>query len=127
MKNHIIQNRKTRGALARCFILEALNDPNHEMYTASDVEFARKLDITRLTVINIRKKSNLKGRKFRVIGMLRNMDTSKLTIKELASKLHMKYPNTYALVRKLSLPTLPDKRPIAYMLEHQKQRKKNER
>lgn len=127
MKNHIIQNRKTRGELARCFIRGALNDPNHEMYTASDVEFARKLDITRLTVINIRKKSNLKGRNFRVIGMLQKMDTSKLTIKELAAKLHMKYQNTYALVRKLGLQTQPDKKPIEYMLEHQRQRKKNER
>jgi hypothetical protein len=124
MKNHTIANRKLRGASARCFIQDALNNPHHAMYTASDVEFAKKLDVSRLTVINIRRRLKLKGRNFRVIGMLQKIDTSKLTIKELAAKLCIKYPNTYTLVRKLSLQTLQDKKPIDCMIEYQRSKNK---
>jgi hypothetical protein len=124
MPTKTISNRKTRGALARCYIQSALNNPHHLMYTASDVEFAKRLRVTRLTVINIRREMGLKGRNSRVIDLLLRIDTTTLTIKALCARLCLKYPNTYKLVRKMGLKTRPDIRPIDTMIEYQKRNRK---
>ncbi len=125
MKKHTIENRKTRGAIARNFILDVLSNPNHQMYAASDVEFAKMLNVTRLTVYNIRKELVLKSRKKRVIELIDREDISSMTMKDLSFKLNLKYQNIYQLTKKLGLKTLPDKKPIDFMLEHQRSKSKS--
>ena len=112
-----IKNRKKRGQNARQYIHKELNNPKSRMYTATDVQFAKECNVTRLTVINIRRELNLKSRYLRVIDLLRSIDTKRYTITELGRKLGLKYQNTYQLIKKLRLKTRPDKRPIENILE----------
>ncbi len=116
-----------KSANARMYIIQALNDPSHPMYAANDVEIARELQVTRLTVINIRKELNIECRKCRVLKLLRGVDTSMHTIKELAFKYRLKYQNTYQLIRAYGLKTRPDRRPIEFLIDSRKNRKNTSR
>jgi len=117
-------NRKKRGVLARQYLEDVFNDPCHPLYVASDVQLAKKLNITRLTVLNIRKEMGFTGRNERVIDLLNKTETKKFTLKELSMKLGIKYQNLYKLTRRLGLHTRTDKRPIEAMIEHQRRMKK---
>lgn len=120
-------DRASKCANARKYIDRALRDCSHPMYTANDVEIAKKLQVTRLTVINIRKELEIECRKNRVLNLLKGIDTSQNTIKELASKYRLKYQNTYQLTRAHGLQTRPDRRPIVALIESQKNRKNTSR
>lgn len=124
MKYQYCRNKRIRGILARIYIQRVLLNPQDPMYAASDCEFARKLNISRLTVVNIRKEFKLKNRKKRIVDLLNQIDTSTITIKDLSGKLCLKYQNTYQVIKQLGLKTLPDKKPIESMIEYQMQRKK---
>jgi hypothetical protein len=118
-------NRKNRGRLAREYLQDVFNNPNHPMYAASDVVLADKCNVTRLTIINIRKGLDLKNRNQRVIDLLHCVNTNRYTIAELAAKFGLKYQNTYKLLKKHRLQTRPDKPPIDSMLEYLGRKKKS--
>lgn len=124
MKYQYCRNKRIRGILARIYMQRVLINPQDPMYSASDVSLARKLNVSRLTIVNIRKELNLKNRKNRIVALLNQIDTQTLTMKELSSKLALKYQNTYQVVKTMGLKTLPDKKPIESMIEYQMQRKK---
>ncbi len=115
-------NKKNRGKLARQYLQDVFTNPGHPMYAASDVQFAKKLNVTRLTVINIRKDLNIKSRYHRIVDLLKSIDTRRYTITKLSEKIGLKYQNTYQLIKKHSLQTQQDKPPIESMLEHNKRR-----
>ncbi|NLD91341.1 MAG: hypothetical protein GX639_01600 [Fibrobacter sp.] len=123
MQRNIDKNRKNRGVLARHYLQTVFKNPKHPMYTASDTDFARDLNVTRLTVINIRKKLHMENRHNRIIDLLKQIDTTEYTLRELAALLDLKYQNLYKLVRMLKLQTRPDKKPIESMIEFQKKSK----
>lgn len=112
-----------KSANVRLYINQALCDPSHPMYAASDVRIAKELHITRLTVINIRKEQKIESRKSRILKLLNGLDTGSLTINEIASRFHLKYQNIYQLIRKHGLKTRPDKKPIESLIESRKNHK----
>ena len=120
MRNNFIKNKRTRGLLARRYLRKLQHNQKHPLYTATDIQLANKLNVTRLTIKNIRCELGLKCRNGRVVDLLQSIDTRKYTIKELASKVLSKYQNTYKLVKGLKLKTRRDKPPIECMLEHRK-------
>lgn len=92
MKYQYCRNKRIRGILARIYMQRVLINPQDPMYSASDVSLARKLNVSRLTIVNIRKELNLKNRKNRIVALLNQIDTQTLTMKELSSKLALKIP-----------------------------------
>lgn len=114
---------RQRAAVAQNFLESALADMNHTLFTAHDHVIAKQFNISRLTVINIRKRLSIKPRKDRVVELLKSIETSRYTLKELSAKLGLKYQNLYQIVRLLNLKTRPDVRPIVRLVEFQRRRR----
>lgn len=93
-----------RARLARQELEEIFGDPTHPLHVAKDIEFAKKYDVARHTIYKIRDEMKVPPRSKRVLNVLSNMDTSKYTLRELSSRLGLKYQNLYKVVTDENLP-----------------------
>lgn len=93
-----------RARAARQELEKIFNDPTHPLHLAKDIEFANQFDIARHTIYKIRDEMKIPPRSKRVLTVLKNMDTGKYTLKELSTKLGLKYQNLYKVVTDENLP-----------------------
>jgi hypothetical protein len=111
--------RRSKGKIAEIGVEMIFSNENHRLYTASDIEIAREYNVSRLTILNIRKQLSIKSRNERIIDILNKIDTTTMTLKELSVYLGVKYPNLHKIVKSLKLKTRPAIRPIKHI--HQSQ------
>lgn len=112
--------RRRKGELAKRGLEKIFSDVHNQLYTGSDVEIAKEFNVSRLTVFNIRKELSVKSRNERIVEVLKNIDTSALTLRELAIYTGVQYQNLYKIVKGLKLKTKADVRPIEHMIQHQR-------
>jgi len=94
---------KARKAMTKVFTGE--DDP---LYFAKDIEFARKFDVSRLTIYHIRDQLKVPSRSERIIKKLKKINLPNFTIKQLAEMLNLKYQNLYKIVTENHMRTKPD-------------------
>ena len=75
-----------------------LTDENHPLYLAKDIEFARRYDVSRLTIYNIRDDLKQPSRYQRIVKKLKSLDLSLYTINDLTKMLQVKYQNLYKII-----------------------------
>ncbi len=109
--------QKAREAMSKIF-----SDPDHELFLQKDIELAKRFNVSRLTIYNIREELKIPPRTDRILKKLKGIDTKQFTKKELADKLHMKYQNLYKIIQEYKIKVKPDVRPIVSMLKFQKEK-----
>ena len=87
-----------RAKIARLELEKIFQDISHPQYLAKDIEFAIQFDVTRHTIYKIREEAKIPPRSKRILTVLKSMDCSKYTLKELSDKLGLKYQNLYKVV-----------------------------
>jgi hypothetical protein len=87
-----------RAKIAREEMKLIFSDTKNPMYFAKDLEFAKKFDVTRHTIYKARETLKIPPRSRRIFDVLKKMDTKNLTIKEISSKLNIKYQNLYKIL-----------------------------
>ena len=85
-----------------------LTDENNPLYFAKDIEFARRYDVSRLTIYSIRDQIGAPSRYQRLLKKLKNLDLSLYTINDLVKMLGIKYQNLYKVVLENELKVKPD-------------------
>lgn len=93
-----------RARIARQELEKILNDPTHPLHMSKDIEFAKQFDVARHTIYKIREEMKAPPRSKRVLSVLKSMDTGRYTLRELASRLGLKYQNLYKVVSDFDLP-----------------------
>lgn len=110
---------KARKVMSKIFM-----DQNHPLYLEKDIDLARKFDVSRLTIYNIREQLNIPPRTERILGRLKDLGASKYTKKELSEILGMKYQNLYKIIRIYKIKVKADTPPIESMIKFQKEKTK---
>jgi len=87
-----------RAKKAREEMQVILSDENNPLYYSKDIEFARRYDISRLTVYHIRDDLGAPSRYQRILKKLKSLDLSLYTINDLTKMLNVKYQNVYKIV-----------------------------
>jgi len=85
-----------------------LSDENNPLYYSKDIEFARRYDISRLTVYHIRDDLGAPSRYQRILKKLKSLDLSLYTINDLTKMLGVKYQNVYKIILENNLKVKPD-------------------
>lgn len=93
-----------RAQKARKEIMDIMFNDGHPLYFIKDIDLAKKFDVSRLTIYKIREQLRIPSRLNRVKKVLKSMDTSEYTIKELSLKLNIKYQSLYKIVTDMGLP-----------------------
>lgn len=93
-----------RGQVAREELKLIFKDPANPSYFLKDIDYARRFDVIRHTIYNIRGDLKIPPRSARILHFLRKMKTSNLTIKEISAKLNIKYQNLYKLITDNNIP-----------------------
>ena len=123
----IKQNKKIGGAerakKARQELIILLQDEKSQLYFAKDIELAKKYDISRHTMYKIREEYEIPSRLFRILNVLKSIDLSKYTIKDLSEKFNIKYQNLYRIIKDNNLKVKPDTPPIESLKRYQKSKK----
>jgi hypothetical protein len=101
-----------RAEAARRDLKVIFSDEENPMYLAKDIVFARKYDVTRLTISKIRDEMGVPRRSKRLIERLKKIKTKDLTVKEIAERLSVKHQNLYRLITMFNIPVKPDVPPI---------------
>lgn len=113
---------QSRASKAREAMSQIFSDPEHPMYLEKDIDLAKKFDVSRLTIYNIREQLEIPPRTERILGRLKDIDTKSYTKKELADMLGMKYQNLYKILREYKIKVKPDTRPIESMIKFQREK-----
>ena len=85
-----------------------LTDENNPLYFAKDIDFARRYDVSRLTIYSIRDQIGAPSRYQRLLKKLRGLDLSLYTINDLVKMLGVKYQNLYKVILENKLKVKPD-------------------
>lgn len=85
-----------------------LTDENNPLYFAKDIEFARRYDVSRLTIYSIRDELGAPSRYQRLLKKLKSLDLSLYTINDLVKMLGVKYQNLYKVILENNLKVKPD-------------------
>jgi predicted transcriptional regulator len=112
-----------RAEIARTQMQLIFSDENHPMYFAKDIEYARRYDVTRITIYKIRDSFGVPPRSERLIQKLKKIDLSQYTIKELSKMLNIKYQNLYKILQENGLKIKNDTPPINFLKKYQAERK----
>lgn len=114
---------QSRASRARRSMSRIFKNENHPLYLEKDIDLARKYDVSRLTIYNIREQLGIPPRTERILARLSKIKTQHYTKKELADLLHMKYQNLYKILREYTIIVKPDTPPIQSMIKFQKTKK----
>jgi hypothetical protein len=114
---------QSRASKARRSMSRIFKNENHPLYLEKDIDLARKYDVSRLTIYNIREQLGIPPRTERILARLAKIKTKDYTKKELADLLHMKYQNLYKILREYKIEVKPDTPPIQSMIRFQKRKK----
>ena len=109
-----------RAGKAREAMAEIFSDPDNPLYLEKDINLAKKFDVSRLTIYNIREQLGVLPRTERILDRLSKIKTKKYTKKELADIMHMKYQNLYKVLREYQIEVKEDIPPIQSMIKHQR-------
>jgi DNA-binding XRE family transcriptional regulator len=111
-----------RANNARTSLSVIFSDPEHPLYFEKDIDLAKRFDISRLTIYNIRSQMGVPPRTERILKKLKGINTKKYTQKELADLLNIKYQNLYKIIRESNIKVKPDTPPIESMIKFQKEK-----
>lgn len=111
-----------RAERARVVLTEIFSNINHPSYLEKDIDLAKKLEISRLTLYTIREELRVPPRTDRILHRLRSMNTKEYTKKELAALLGLKYQNLYKILNQYTIPVKTDTPPIHALIRHQKEK-----
>lgn len=111
---------QSRAQTAREAMSKIFSDFKHELYLEKDIDLAKRFNVSRLTIYNIREELKVPPRTERILFRLKKIDTKKFTKKEIADMLKMKYQNLYKIIREYNIKVKPDTRPIESMIKFQK-------
>jgi len=112
-----------RAEVARAQMQLIFSDENHPMYFAKDIEYARRYDVTRITIYKIRDSFGVPPRSERLLKKLKKLDLSQHTIKDLSKMLNIKYQNLYKTIQENGLKIKNDTPPITFLKKYQAERK----
>lgn len=87
-----------RAKMAKEELDVIFKDPLNPLHLAKDIEFAQKYNVARHTVYKIRKDLKIPPRSKRLLAVLKAMDCSEKTIKDLSEELNVKYQNLYKVM-----------------------------
>lgn len=111
-----------RANKARVAMSKIFSDTEHPLYLEKDIDLAKKFDVSRLTIYNIREQLKVLSRTDRIVSKLRSINTELFTKKELADKLRLKYQNLYKIIREYGICVKPDTPPIVSMIKYQREK-----
>lgn len=101
-----------RAETARRDLKVIFSDEENSLYLAKDIVFARKYDVTRLTISKIRTEMGVPRRSERLVERLKKINTKDFTVREIAHRLGVKQQNLYRLITMHDIPVKPDVPPI---------------
>jgi hypothetical protein len=108
MKKELKEDKRIGGLERAKFAREEMNiifsDPKNPLYFSKDIEYAKKFDVTRHTIYKARDTLGIASRSKRILGVLNKMDTKSLTIRDISSKLNIKYQNLYKIISDNKIP-----------------------
>lgn len=116
---------QSRANKAREIMSEIFSNPEHPMYLEKDIDLAKKFEVSRLTIYNIREQLSIPPRINRILLRLKDIDTENYTKKEIADMLGMKYQNLYKILREYKIKVKQDTRPIVYMIKSKNKKAPN--
>lgn len=112
-----------RADKARKDMEKIFSDPTHSLYLEKDIDLAKKYDVSRLTIYNIREQLKIPPRTDRILSRLKSVNSKLYTKKELADLLCLKYQNLYKIIRIYNIKFKEDTPPIVSMIKHQKEKR----
>lgn len=98
----------TRAKFARDQLKNIFTDITDPLHLAKDIDLAKKYDVARHTIYKIRHDLKIPPRSKRVLNVLKNMDTGRYTLNEIAARWNLKYQNIYKLVLDNNIPYKKD-------------------
>jgi DNA-binding XRE family transcriptional regulator len=112
-----------RADKARKDMEKIFSDPAHSLYLEKDIDLAKKYNVSRLTIYNIREQLKIPPRTNRILGRLKSVNSKQYTKKELSELLGLKYQNLYKIIREYKIKFKEDTPPIISMIRHQKEKR----
>ena len=96
--NSNIFKKLTKSQMLKEELSKIFLDIDHPLFLEKDINLAKKFNVVRLTIYNIRKKLKIPPRNDRIAIKVKSLHPEKYTIKEMSDTLNIKYQNLYKVL-----------------------------